>query len=217
MARERTSGEPVNGSQVSAAPPADHPRELRLPTATARRRSASANSRGLHFEASQLGSPRLFDVQLWTWKTTQLFFEALNSRGDDEKDQNKLYLGRMKNNITLLIIETLGLSINSSGSIAEQLDDILQGAIELDKKLCQQGARWQWKYSYKSHHEGALVFDGDFMNLDRAERLSSDKKAQAQRLVRFVISPALIKRGGKDGMNDELETAVMKMVVSRKN
>ncbi|CVL01438.1 uncharacterized protein FPRN_11561 [Fusarium proliferatum] len=152
-----------------------------------------------------------------TWKTTQLFFEALNSRGDDEKDQNKLYLERMKNNVTLLIIETLGLSINSSGSIAEQLDDILQGAIQLDKKFCQQAARWEWKYSYKSHHEGALVFDGDFMNLDRAERLSSDEKAQAQRLVRFVISPALIKLGGKDGMNDELETTVMKMVVSRKN
>ncbi|KAG4253703.1 hypothetical protein FPRO03_07663 [Fusarium proliferatum] len=171
----------------------------------------------LFFTPSQLGSPRLFDVQLWTWKTTQLFFEALNSRGDDEKDQNKLYLDRMKNNITLIIIETLGLSINSSGSIAEQLDDILQGAIELDKKFCQQAARWEWKYSYKSHHEGALVFDGDFTNLDRAERLSSDEKAQAQRLVRFDISPALIKRGGKDGMNDELETTGMKMVVSCKN
>ncbi|KAF5654812.1 hypothetical protein F25303_1156 [Fusarium sp. NRRL 25303] len=171
----------------------------------------------LFFTPGQLGSPRLFDVQLWTWKTTQLFFEALNSREDDEKHQNKLYLERMKNNITLLIIETIGLSINSSGGIAEQLDDILQGAIELDKKFCQQAATWEWKYSYKSHHEEAFVFDGDFMNLDQAERFSSDEKAQAQQLVRFVISPALIKRGGKDGINDEQETTVMNMVVSCKN
>lgn len=123
----------------------------------------------------------------------------------------------MKSNIILLIIQTLGLSISSSGSIAEQLDDILQGAIELDKRFCQQAATWEWKYSLKNHHEGALVFDGDCMNLDRAEWFSSDEKAQAQRLVRFVISPALIKRGGKDGMNDELETTVMKMVVSCKS
>lgn len=123
----------------------------------------------------------------------------------------------MKNNITLLIIETLGLSISSSSSIAEQLDDILQGAIELDKRFCQQAATWEWKYLYKSHHEDALVFDGDFMNLDQAERLSADEKAQAQQLVRFIISPALIKRGGKDVINDELETTVMKMVVSCKN
>ncbi|CZR46646.1 uncharacterized protein FPRO_12096 [Fusarium proliferatum ET1] len=208
MARERTSGEPVNGITSICGTSSRSPQRAQTTDCYCKTKIGVRN---------QLGSPRLFDVQLWTWKTTQLFFEALNSRGDDEKDQNKLYLERMKNNVTLLIIETLGLSINSSGSIAEQLDDILQGAIELDKKFCQQGARWEWKYSYKSHHEGALVFDGDFMNLDRAERLSSDEKAQAQRLVRFVISPALIKRGGKDGMNDELETTVMKMVVSCKN
>ncbi|KAF4434908.1 hypothetical protein FACUT_7568 [Fusarium acutatum] len=181
--------------------------------------SVAPHIRGLHlfFTPGQLGSPRLCDTQMWTSKTTQLFFEALNSRGDDEKEQNKLYLERIKNQITSLITETLGLTTSSSGSIAEQLDDIVQGAIELDKRFCQQAARWEWKYSYKSYHEGDLVFDGDSMHSDRAERFSSDETAQVQKEVKFVISPALVKRGDDDGMNEGLETTVMKMVVSCKD
>ncbi|KAF4496195.1 hypothetical protein FAGAP_7626 [Fusarium agapanthi] len=170
--------------------------------------SIAPHIRGLQLflTPDQLGSPRLSDVQMWTSKTTQLFFEALNSRGGDEKAQNKLYLERIKNQITSLIIEALGLSMNSSDSIAEQLDDILQATIDLDKRFCQQAARWEWKYFYKSYHEGGLVFDGDFMKLDQAESFSSDEIARVQKVVQFVISPALLKRGDNDGANDGLET-----------
>ncbi|KAG5793319.1 hypothetical protein H9Q69_007638 [Fusarium xylarioides] len=179
---------------------------------------AAPHMRGLQlfFLPDQLGSPRLCDVQMWTSKTTQLFVKALNSRGDGEKEHTKLYLQRIKNKITSLIIGTLGLSTSSSASIAEQLDDILQGAIELDKRFCQQAARWEWKYSFKSHHEGGLVFDDDFMDLDQAERFSDNEEAQAEKCVKFVISPALVKRGDNEGVNDRLETTVMKMVVSCK-
>ncbi|KAF5607821.1 hypothetical protein FPANT_712 [Fusarium pseudoanthophilum] len=181
--------------------------------------SVAPHIRGLrlHFSPDQLGSPGLCDVQMWTSKTTQLLFEAVNSRGDNEKGQNNLYLERIKNQITSLIIETLGLSINSRSSIAEQLDDILQGAIDLDKRFSQQAARWEWMYSYKGYHEGGLVFDNDLMKLDQAEQIPSDEKAEVQKVVQFVISPALIKRGDNDSANDGLEATVMKMVVSCKN
>ncbi|KAF5251692.1 hypothetical protein FANTH_3302 [Fusarium anthophilum] len=177
--------------------------------------SVAPHIRGLQlFLTADLGSPRPSDVQMWTSKTTQLFSEALNSRGGDEKEQNKLYLERIRNQINSLIIETLGLSVNSNDSVAEQLDDILQGAIDLDKRFCQQAARWEWKYLYKSHHEEGLVFDGDCMVLDQAERFCSDKKTETQAVVKFVISPALVKRGDSDGVNEGLETIVIKMGVS---
>ncbi|KAF5694132.1 hypothetical protein FDENT_1436 [Fusarium denticulatum] len=131
---------------------------------------------------------------MWTSKTTQLFFEVVNSRRDDEKWQNNLYLEHIKNQITSLIIETLGLSISSSSSTAEQLDDILQGAIDLDERF-RQAARREYQ----------------------AERFPSDEKAEVQKAVQFVISRALIKRGDSDGANDGLEATVMEMKVSCKN
>lgn len=151
---------------------------------------------------------------MWTSKTTQLLLEAFSARGYDEKQQASVYLERLKSGITTPIIETLGLPLNSKEGIVRQLSDILDGAIDLDKRFSQQVARWEWQYPYESNYEGRLVFDEDSMSLDQGESISSKKRGQ--RVVRVVISPVLIKRGDDDGENYNLEMIGKKMTVSCK-
>ncbi|RSL47810.1 hypothetical protein CEP54_013211 [Fusarium duplospermum] len=154
---------------------------------------------------SESDPSRSSDLRMWTSKTTELLLEALV----DQEQEPSGYLERLKRGIVGRVLKVLGVPENSKQGIVRQLHDILDGALELDKEFSQQVAEWEWHYA-EADCEERLVYDQNLMVLDELP------KKKGQRVVKLVVSPALIRRGDTNGKNYDQETIGMKMGVSCK-
>lgn len=74
---------------------------------------------------------------MWTSKTTELLLEARAARGHDGKLKASNHLQAFKSGVIGPITEALGLPQGSKEGIIRQLDDIIGGALDLDRALCQ--------------------------------------------------------------------------------
>ncbi|RSL75200.1 hypothetical protein CEP51_011086 [Fusarium floridanum] len=148
---------------------------------------------------------RYSDLRMWTSKTTELLLETLV----DQEQEPSGYLGRLKRGIVGRILKALRVPENSKQGIVLQLDDILDRALELDKEFSQQVAEWEWHYA-EANCEERLVYDQNLMVLDGLP------KKKGQKVVKLVVSPALVRRGDTKGKNYDQETIGMKMGVSCK-
>lgn len=93
--------------------------------------------------------------------------------------------------------------------VNEQLTDIINSAIELDKMIMCSKAILTIQWSVPSNRSSSIVrFDQEFMHCCRRESQPSPKTR-----VKFVMSPFLYKSGTADGQNYDTAMVLAKAVV----
>ncbi|KAL2826691.1 hypothetical protein BDW59DRAFT_160883 [Aspergillus cavernicola] len=90
----------------------------------------------------------------------------------------------------------------------QELNRIMEEAIELDTEISRQVARVEWVFPKPAQE---VPFDSTIMRLGTAEMLPKEKEKQ---MVRLVICPAMKKRGKSTGEDFQSESLLVPMEVS---
>lgn len=90
------------------------------------------------------------------------------------------------------------LNSDAQNAAARQLGEIIDGALELDKKLSLQITPLEWRYNREILERTNYQFDQETMEA-REDAGLSRKKRHKPRRVQVVIAPALAKRSEPTG------------------
>lgn len=140
--------------------------------------------------------------QSWSATTTNLLLGICDTEKGSRADQD--FQRHKSSYLEKHITEVIGGFSRSTGSeYTDQLNQILDDALKLDKEVSRQQARVIWTFDLDSPH-----FDPETMELE-----NGDAHPKKNPEVLFVVAPSLVKRGKSTGEDFETENMLVKMTV----
>ncbi|KAM7211731.1 hypothetical protein V8F06_012884 [Rhypophila decipiens] len=125
----------------------------------------------------------------WTLDTARIVLDSLDGQSPEDLD-----IGNWKQGIVDSFLRiTLG---SPEDSMAEQLVDIIDLALNLDKKLSRQVTPLEWRYNQEYLQRTDYQLDDGIMKVHDDDRVLALKRNQESKppRVQLVVAPALVKR-----------------------
>lgn len=138
---------------------------------------------------------------MWKATTSALILESMNN-GQSENQNTEVWAREFSSSVLDTIVPLMR---DLDEGILENLTDIIQNSIFLDKNICRQSARVGWLIPPS---ERSLSFDPDFM----AVEAGAPPPQRGQR-IGMVAAPGLKKRGKSTGEDFEIENLLLKVKV----